>query len=103
MRLRAGLAALLVASALRAATFTVTNTSDSGIGSLRQAILDANVVLGPDSTVFDIPGPGVHTTAVPSPCPRSPRTSPLTATRRDSYTRGQMAVFLTKTLTFLRH
>jgi hypothetical protein len=35
------------------ATFTVTNTNDSGIGSLRQAILDANNAEGEDSIVFD--------------------------------------------------
>jgi autotransporter-associated beta strand protein/T5SS/PEP-CTERM-associated repeat protein len=34
--------ALLAAPNLRAATFTVTNTNDSGPGSLRQAVLEAN-------------------------------------------------------------
>lgn len=34
------------AASLRAETFTVTNTNDSGAGSLRQAILDANQVPG---------------------------------------------------------
>src|SRR4051812_20283085 len=33
----------------RAATFTVTNTNDSGAGSLRQAILDANSTAGQDT------------------------------------------------------
>ena len=37
-------------------TFTVTNTNDSGAGSLRQAILDANARAGKDKIVFDIPG-----------------------------------------------
>jgi titin len=44
-----------------AATFTVTNTSDSGPDSLRQAILDANTTPGADLITFNIPGPGVHT------------------------------------------
>jgi hypothetical protein len=44
-----------------AATFTVTNTADSGAGSLRQAILDANTNAGADTIAFDIPGSGVHT------------------------------------------
>jgi S-layer homology domain len=44
-----------------AATFTVTNTGDSGTGSLRQAITDANGNAGPDTIAFDIPGSGVHT------------------------------------------
>src|SRR5215510_13143393 len=38
---------------LEAATFTVTNTADSGAGSLRQAILDANALGGADIIVFD--------------------------------------------------
>ena len=35
------------------ATFTVTSTADSGAGSLRQAILDANAADGRDAIVFD--------------------------------------------------
>ncbi len=38
-------------------TFTVTNINDSGSGSLRQAILDANANPGPDIIVFNLPGP----------------------------------------------
>jgi hypothetical protein len=45
----------------RADTFTVTNTDDSGAGSLRQAILDANGNSGSDTIQFNIPGSGVHT------------------------------------------
>jgi len=36
-----------------AATFTVTNTNDSGAGSLRQAVLDANAAATADTIVFD--------------------------------------------------
>ncbi len=36
-------------------TLVVTNTNDTGAGSLRQAILDANAFAGPDSIIFDIP------------------------------------------------
>ncbi len=54
-----------VASAT-AATFTVTNTNDSGAGSLRQAILDANGNPGPDTIAFAIPGSGVQTIALGS-------------------------------------
>src|SRR6266576_3528334 len=39
--------------------FTATNTNDSGTGSLRQAITDANVAGG--TITFNIPGGGVHT------------------------------------------
>ncbi len=46
------------------ATFlSVTNTNDSGLGSLRQAILNANATLGKQTIVFDIPGTGTHTIA----------------------------------------
>lgn len=41
-------------------TFTVTNSLDSGAGSLRQAIDDANSNPGLDTIVFDIPGAGYH-------------------------------------------
>src|SRR5437016_12690422 len=41
-------------------TFTVTNTNDSGVGSLRQAILDANANAGTDTIAFNI-GSGVRT------------------------------------------
>ena len=37
-----------------AATFTVTNTNDSGPGSLRQAITDANAAAGADTIVFTV-------------------------------------------------
>jgi hypothetical protein len=42
-------------------TFTVTNTNDSGPGSLRQAILDSDSAQGPNAISFDIPGSGVRT------------------------------------------
>ena len=41
------------------ATFTVLNLTDSGAGSLRQAILDANAALGADVIAF---APAVHGT-----------------------------------------
>jgi hypothetical protein len=37
------------------AVFTVTTTADSGVGSLRQAILDASATPGADSIVFALP------------------------------------------------
>ena len=44
-----------------AATYTVTNTADTGAGSLRQAILDANGNAGADTIAFNIVGSGVQT------------------------------------------
>ena len=50
--------------------FNVTNTADSGPGSLRQAILDSNAASGGVNTVyFDIPGRGAQTIAPLSPLP----------------------------------
>jgi surface antigen/uncharacterized membrane protein len=49
--------------------FVVTSTSDSGPGSLRQAILNANGGNGPDTIVFNIPGTGPHTISPASALP----------------------------------
>jgi len=54
------LALIILLPNSRAATFTVSNTSDSGSGSVRQAILDANANAGLDTIVFQIPGSGTH-------------------------------------------
>ncbi|KQP44266.1 DUF4347 domain-containing protein [Pseudorhodoferax sp. Leaf274] len=51
------------------ATYTVTSTADSGAGSLRQAILDANNTPGADTIGFAIAGTGVHTIALASALP----------------------------------
>ncbi len=61
MRTRLALLLLCATAPLPAATFTVTTTADSGAGSLRQAILDAEAAPGADTIQFNIPGPGVHT------------------------------------------
>ncbi len=45
-------AALAIASPAPAATFLVTTTADSGPGSLRQAVADANASAGPDAIAF---------------------------------------------------
>ncbi|QQS40629.1 MAG: carboxypeptidase regulatory-like domain-containing protein [Acidobacteriota bacterium] len=48
----------------------VTNTSDSGPGSLRQAIINANAIPeSPRTVTFDIPGNGPHTITVSSQLP----------------------------------
>jgi hypothetical protein len=52
------IAAFALAPVLTAATFTVTTTADSGAGSLRQAILDANANAGPDTIAFNVTGAG---------------------------------------------
>jgi hypothetical protein len=58
----AGLMLVGLSTPARASTtFTVTNTNDSGAGSLNQAILDANDTSGADIINFNIPGSGVKT------------------------------------------
>src|SRR3954470_4129771 len=60
------LLALFLCAQAHADDFQVSNTNDMGVGSLRQAILDANghpnAGAGvPDMITFAIPGGGVHT------------------------------------------
>ena len=67
--LRAAALLFLSATVVHAATFQVTNTSDSGAGSLRQAILEANFLGGQDTIAFQIPGPGPYVIAPLSQLP----------------------------------
>ncbi len=50
-----------LASGALATTYSVSTTADSGAGSLRQAILDANANPGADTIAFNIAGSGVQT------------------------------------------
>jgi hypothetical protein len=66
------LTVLLLGASLHAVvanTFTVTNTNDSGGGSLRQALTDANNNAGADTINFDISGTGQKTITVLSDLP----------------------------------
>ena len=65
------------------ATFTVTNTDDSGAGSLRQAILDANANAGADTITFNISGTGAHTITPASALPTITGTVIIDAQHRD--------------------
>jgi hypothetical protein len=67
-----GLFAACSISTAAADVYTVTNTTDGGSGSLRQAILDANAhanVSTPDMISFAIPGSGLQTITPSSPLP----------------------------------
>jgi hypothetical protein len=75
------LAGVLLSALASAATFTVINTNDSGAGSLRQAVIDANANAGADTIVFNIPVAGVQTIALLSALPAL--TEPVTV---DGYT-----------------
>jgi hypothetical protein len=63
------------------ATFMVTNTLDSGGGSLRQAIISANATTAADRIEFNIAGAGVKTITPLTPLPAI--SQPLTI---DGYT-----------------
>ena len=63
-----GLFLLFNSPKAHAATFTVTNTTDNGAGSLRQAITDANNTSGADTINFSV-GTGSITITVASELP----------------------------------
>ncbi|CAN5827646.1 hypothetical protein BH11PSE8_BH11PSE8_11700 [soil metagenome] len=67
------------------ATYTVTNTSDSGAGSLRQAITNANASGGTDTINFNIAGTGVHTITLASALPTITDSVILDATTDNSF------------------
>jgi hypothetical protein len=70
---------------LAAMTFSVTNTNDSGAGSLRQAILDANANAGADTISFNVPGTGVHTIAPASELPTITESVTIDGTTQPGY------------------
>ena len=59
----------ITGTAAGAGPFAVTTTSDSGPGSLRQAIGNANARRGLDTITFNIPGAGPHVIALTSNLP----------------------------------
>jgi hypothetical protein len=75
------------ATSVHQTKFIVTNTGDSGPGSLRQAILDANTEPGTETITFNITGPAPHTIRPLSPLP--PITGPVII---DGYTQPGSSV-----------
>jgi hypothetical protein len=69
-----------------AATFTVTTTADSGAGSLRQAIIDANAAAGVDTISFNIPGMLPYIITLASNLPAITDPVVLDATGQPGYT-----------------
>lgn len=59
-------APLWFSATLQAATFTVISTANSGVGSLRQAVLDAEATAASDTIQFAIPGTGPHSITLQS-------------------------------------
>ncbi|HET8674715.1 MAG TPA: HYR domain-containing protein [Blastocatellia bacterium] len=68
-----------------AMTFLVTNPNDSGAGSLRQAIIDANANPGADTINFAIPGTGTHTINLLSPLPAITEALTIDATTQPGF------------------
>jgi hypothetical protein len=69
MRLIRLLALFVCCPVAFAGTFTVTNTNDSGAGSLRQAITDASGAGGTNNIQFTIPASGVQTITLATELP----------------------------------
>ncbi len=89
---RAGFAVLLVAllipiwpvATVRAASITVTNTNDSGSGSLRDAIVQVDAG-NADTITFNIPGGGVQRIAPTGPVQFVSRPAVIDATTQPGY------------------
>jgi hypothetical protein len=75
------------------ATFTVTNTLDSGAGSLRQAISDANGTSGANLITFNIPGSGVQTISIFSSLPTITNSITIDGTTQPGYAGMPLIVF----------
>ncbi len=92
---------LAVPSGALANTYTVTSVADSGAGTLRQAITDANGNAGADTIAFAISGSGVHTIVLASPLPNITETVTVdgytqsgASANTHSLTQGSNAVIL---------
>ena len=66
-------------------TFSVTNTANSGAGSLRQAILDANALAGADTIRVNIGGGGAQTISPTSALPQITGAVIIDATTQGGY------------------
>lgn len=67
------------------AIFTVSNTNDAGLGSLRQAILNANGAAGTDEIRFSIGGGGVQTIRPTSALPNVEQPTIIDGTTQPGY------------------
>jgi len=75
---------LLFPISATAATYTVANLNETGVGSLHQTILDANANPGPDDIEFSISGT-IFLTATPLPAITDDGTRILGETAPDAY------------------
>jgi len=92
-RRRLGAALLFgLAASAGAATFTVTNANDSGLGSLRQALTDANTAPGSDAIDFNLSGAGPFTINLLSALPAISETVSLDATTQPGFSNKPVVV-----------
>ena len=75
----------------RLATYVVTNTNDSGAGSLRQAIVDANANAGADTISFNI-GSGTQTITLSSLLPTITGQTTIDGWTQSGYTNSPLIV-----------
>ncbi|HET7138406.1 MAG TPA: NosD domain-containing protein, partial [Gaiellaceae bacterium] len=80
-----GVVAMVLVPQALAGTFTVTTNADSGGGSLRQAILDANAAAGSDTITFAV-GTGLQRITLASPLPAITQPVVLDAATQPSVT-----------------
>src|SRR5215210_4995677 len=88
---------LLAAKPAHGADYTVTSTNNSGAGSLRQAILDANAAAGADNIVFNIPTSDSNCNATTKVCTITPASVLPAITQTvtiDGYTQGDATATL---------
>ncbi len=97
-----GFGLALSLGAASGATFTVTNTNDSGAGSLRQAILDSNAAAGADTIDFNIAGSGPFQILPVSVLPPLAGGTTLDATTQPGYAGTPLIVISTFTGAGLR-
>ncbi len=79
------LAPVWSSSSVRAATIVVSTTADSGTGSLRDALNQANAGPGGDTITFSIPGGGVQRIAPAGPLPFVGKPVIIDATTQPGY------------------
>jgi len=77
---------LCLAASASSATFTVTNTDDSGTGSYRQALEGANANPGLDTIAFNVAGPGCNGAGVCTIAPTAPLPNISSPVLIDGYT-----------------
>jgi hypothetical protein len=81
-------------------SFTVLNTNDSGPGSLRQAILDANAATGSSQIIFNIGSGGAQTIAPASNLPGLGSSITLDATTQPGFSGTPIIVLSGQNLNF---